>query len=178
MNVIGEFKAQLELKDKKFNRDIVVIDSEKSFGLLGRTVICDPEYSNGSVGCNSVESGQYLKTIKGAAAKIRLKPDAKLLFCKARPIPVMMQDKVKKAIDKLIAQGVLEKVPPGGAECASPIVCVLKKNGEIRICADFKVFVNSVIMDEYYALPRIESIFADMGNAKYFAKIDLAGAYN
>ena len=45
-------------------------------------------------------------------------------------------------------EGILEAVPEGGSEWASPIVSVRKPNGSIRVCADYKAGVNSRIYNE------------------------------
>ena len=53
-------------------------------------------------------------------------------------------------LDRLEAQGIISKV--SHAEWASPIVVVAKKNGDVRICADFKGIVNPALIPEQYAL--------------------------
>ena len=74
-----------------------------------------------------------------------------------------------------LAIGVVKKV-----ECsnwASPIVCVPKKDGSIRICGDFKVSVNQVLLDMPYPLSDTEDIFATLGSGTVFSKIDLLNGY-
>lgn len=45
-----------------------------------------------------------------------------------------------KELDRFVAEGVLECVK--SSEWAAPIVAVLKKDGGIRICGDYKVTIN------------------------------------
>jgi len=54
---------------------------------------------------------------------------------------------------------------------------VPKKDGSIRICGDFKVSVNQVLLDNPYPLPNTEDIFATLGSGTVFSKIDLSNAY-
>ena len=62
-------------------------------------------------------------------------------------------------------------------EWATPIVPVVKRNGSVRVCGDFKVSVNPVVRTEQYPLPRIEDIFANLARGKHFCKHDLRQAY-
>lgn len=47
----------------------------------------------------------------------------------------------------------------------------------IRICGDFKVSVNQVLLDNPYPLPDTEHIFATLGSGTVFSKIDLWNVY-
>ena len=59
----------------------------------------------------------------------------------------------------------------------APIVPVLKRDGKIRICGDYKLTVNQATKTDPYPLPRIEDIFASLSKGKSFTKLDLAHAY-
>ena len=72
-------------------------------------------------------------------ADIKLKEGAKPKFCKSRPVPFALREKVEEAIRQQVADGELE--PVDHSLWAAPIVILTKKNGDIRICADFKVAV-------------------------------------
>jgi hypothetical protein len=71
-----------------------------------------------------------------------------------------LRNKIKKELVRLEKEGTLTKV--NHSEWATPIVPVLKKNGDIRICGDFKVTVNPVLKVDQYPLPKIEDIFAKL----------------
>ena len=116
-----------------------------------------------------------LGTIKGFKADIKLQDGAKPVFCKARPVPYALRQKVEEELDRLESLGVVKKVER--SDWASPIVCVPKKDGSIRICGDFKVSVNQVLLGNPYPLPDTEDIFATLGSGTVFSKIDLSNAY-
>ncbi len=63
------------------------------------------------------------------------------------------------------------------SEWAAPIVPVVKRDGNVRICGDYKLIVNTVLKTDPYPLPRIEDIFASLSGGKTFTKLDLEHAY-
>ncbi|XP_059059126.1 uncharacterized protein K02A2.6-like [Achroia grisella] len=62
-------------------------------------------------------------------------------------------------------------------EWASPIVIAIKSNGNVRICADFKVTINQHVQVDDYPLPRFEEITSKLAGGQLFTKIDLKDAY-
>ena len=99
-------------------------------------------------------------------ATLTLKPDAKPKFCKARPVPYALVNKVGQELDNLEKQGILSKVQH--SEWATPVVPVLKRSGDVRLCGDFKITLNPVLQAEQYTLPRVEDIFANLGSGQKF----------
>ena len=75
----------------------------------------------------------------------------------------------------MVKQGVIE--PISFSEWADPIVPVLKKDGTVRICGDYKLSVNQASKVDSYPLPRIDDLFASLAGVKTFMKLDLANAY-
>ena len=108
-------------------------------------------------------------------AHLYVDPTAQPKFYKARPVPYALRGKVEAELDRLQRQGVIE--PVQFADWAAPIVPVVKLDGTIRICGDYKVTVNRVAKTDAYPLPRIEVIFASLSKGKLFTKLDLAHAY-
>ena len=51
------------------------------------------------------------------------------------------------------------------------------KNGHARLCSDFKVTINHVIVQEHCPLPNIEDVFSNLNGGKVFSMIDLVNAY-
>lgn len=58
-----------------------------------------------------------------------------------------------------------------------PIVPVIKSNGSIRICGNFKLTVNPHLIMNRHPLPLIEEILASLGGGERFSQIDLSHAY-
>ncbi|XP_058857712.1 uncharacterized protein K02A2.6-like [Acipenser ruthenus] len=110
--------------------------------------------------------------MKDITVKLDIKPDSKPKFLKA---PYVIRPKVEVDLDALVKDGVLE--PVSVSEWVTPIVPVLKKDGSIRICGDFKVTLNPVLSVEQYPLPHIDDLFAGLAGGQKFSKIDLCQAY-
>lgn len=96
-------------------------------------------------------------------------------FLKSRPIPFAIKERVIKEIETLVADDVLEPTPH--AEWATPIVPVLKSNGGVRLCGDYRSTVNSAIDTDTYPLPTLNEAFAELQGGVLFSKIDLERAY-
>ena len=88
---------------------------------------------------------EELGLLQGIEAVIELKECSKPKFCKSRPIPFALREQVEEAIRKQVLDGELE--PVDRSDWAAPIVVVTKKDGGIRICADFK-------MSSYHTIER------------------------
>ena len=119
--------------------------------------------------------GEELGKITGVKAKIYVKANEKPRFHHARPIPYALRGKVEKELHRLEEQGVI--APVEFSDWAAPIVPVVKKDGSIRICGDYRLTVNCVAKLETYPLPRIEDLLASLAGGKTFTKLDVAHAY-
>ncbi|XP_055622171.1 uncharacterized protein K02A2.6-like [Toxorhynchites rutilus septentrionalis] len=113
--------------------------------------------------------------MEGFEANIVMRDHASPVFYKPYDVPFSLREKVSEELDRLVREDVLRSVQH--SDWASPIVVVPKADGSVRICMDCKVTWNKVICNEHYPLPNINDVFANMSGYKYFAKLDLQGAY-
>ncbi|XP_053391329.1 uncharacterized protein K02A2.6-like [Mercenaria mercenaria] len=113
--------------------------------------------------------------VKGMQASSSLKESTTSKFVKARPVPYILKPKIEKELENLEQQGIISKV--NNSDWATPIVPVVKPNGNVRICGDFNVTVNQALKVDKYPLPRIEDIFANLSSGQKFTKLDLRQAY-
>ncbi|XP_031349119.1 uncharacterized protein K02A2.6-like isoform X1 [Photinus pyralis] len=97
-------------------------------------------------------------------------------FHKPRNLPIAYKGLVEVELDRLQKEGVITPVPD--SVWGTPLVPILKKDGTIRLCADYKVTVNNYLKDVKYPLPLIENLFAALQGGEKFSKLDLSHAYN
>ena len=114
--------------------------------------------------------------MKGYIASLKLKEDAIPVFRKARSVPYALRDKVGVTLDKMEADGILRKVEY--SEYDSPIVPVIKSDGTVRVCGDYKSTLNPNLDTKQYPLPTVEECFYPMSGGKKFTKLDIRQAYN
>ncbi|KAK2183951.1 hypothetical protein NP493_291g03003 [Ridgeia piscesae] len=107
-------------------------------------------------------------------ARIQLKEEPKPRFWKARPIVFARKPADERGLEQLEAEWIVKRVTH--SEWATPIVTRIKKDGEVRICGDFKVTINPQLDVDEYHLPRIEEIYANLSGGQQFSVIDLRQA--
>ena len=114
-------------------------------------------------------------TIHSTKASIQVDPTSRPRYFKPRPVPYALREKVGLELDRLEAEGTIEKV--AYSDWAAPIVTVVKPDMSIRICGDYKVTVNAVSKLDNYPIPKTDDLLAELGGGKYFSKLDLTQAY-
>ena len=108
-------------------------------------------------------------------ASLHVKADAAPRFFKPRPVPFAIKDAISQELNRLEKQGTIS--PVTHSQWATPIVPVPKKDGKFRLCGDYKVTVNQVLMVEEYPLPTPDELFTTLAGGKVFSKLDLSQAY-
>ena len=107
-----------------------------------------------------------LGLVKDVQAKLYVDTNARPLFFKARSVPYALRQKVEQELERLQNQDVIMPVPH--SEWATPIVPVVKRDGSVRICGDYKLTANKVSKIETYPLPRIDDLFAALSGGMCF----------
>ena len=113
--------------------------------------------------------------LKGTSAKFFVSSEARPKFFKPRRVSYTLKEKVERELDRLKEEGIIE--PVTFSEWAAPIVPVVKTDGKIRVCGDYRVTINEAATPDIYPLPRIEDLFASLSGGKIFTKLDLTHAY-
>lgn len=127
-------------------------------------------FSQGTPNCP-----EELGALEDKKVHIDMKDEFKPRFYKARPVPYALKDRIDVELNRLIKLGIY--TPVASSQWAAPIVPVIKPNGGIRICGDYKLTVNKEAKCDSYPLPTPEDIFATLHGGQKFSKLDLAGAY-
>lgn len=196
IQVLGVYKVNVTYGTVKKQLNLYVVNSHKQ-ALLGREWLYEIPLDWSKIWCQNDVSHVENKTIPKAVqalflkysnvtepgigkteyleAKISIKPDSNPIFCKARRVPFSLLSKIEAELDNLVEQGVLKKVE--SSEWATPIVPVLKPNGNVRICGDYKVTINKCIQVDDHPLPTVDELFLGIAGGEKFTKLDLSQAY-
>ncbi|XP_048756258.2 uncharacterized protein LOC125667020 [Ostrea edulis] len=175
LQCLGKFNAETTHKDKHYSFPVHVIRGNSN--LLGR-------YTASTMGLilkvNNVQTnipvfGSF-GLVKCDPVKITLKRDYKpYCLTTARRVAFPLLTKVAAELRRLESEGIIEKVEKPTDWC-SPMVPVVKKNGNVRICVDLKR-LNDAVKREHYMLPNLDDIAPKLTGAQYFSKLNASSGF-
>ncbi|XP_059047761.1 uncharacterized protein K02A2.6-like [Achroia grisella] len=118
----------------------------------------------------------FTNTLGTCKKKIHLQlTDCEGVYVRARPVPLALRERVERELERLQRDGTIYRVDH--SDFGTPIVPVVKSNGDLRLCGDYKITINPKLKRDFYPLPRIEELFANLSNGEEYTKIDLRHAY-
>ena len=154
LEVLGTINVDVTFKEQLQNLRLVIVAGEGP-SLMGRELYFNQANNNNDSFSLQVLLNKYgsvfrdgLGTVQGMKAKIHVKEQAQPQFYQARTVPYAIREKVEADLDRLEQEGIIEPVRLG-----APIVPVLKKDGSVRICEDYKLTVNKAAKPDTYPLP-------------------------
>ncbi len=89
-------------------------------------------------------------------------------------IPRPLYQEVKTHIQTLLSQGWIQK---STSSYSSPVVCVRKKDGSLRLCMDYRL-LNEKTHPDRHPIPRIQEILENLGGNSWFTVLDQGKAYH
>ena len=188
---LGRCDVEVTFRNQSATLSLIVSDLKSETSLLGRTWIdtfscvhydTTPLHHLTTSGLESLLReysdlfAESTDSIKGVKATLHVKPNATFKQFRARPVPFALHAKLDAELNRLESAGIIEKVDiaPKGT---TPVVPVVKPNGTVRLCGDFKVSVNKIIDPQQYPMPRTDELLQAMAHGTCFSKIDLSDAY-
>ena len=187
IRVLGMLPVQAEYMGKLVDVCVHVVEGDGP-NLMGRDWLSLLEVNLGEV--NLLKNDCLLQTLlnkhcsifndelgcmKDMKVRLLIDSTAKPKFFKPRSVPFTLRDKVETELQRLESLGIIS--PVKFSKWAAPIVPVVKKNGTVRICGDYKVTANRATLTESYPLPLVDELMTDLAGGKYFTKLDLSQAY-
>jgi len=119
--------------------------------------------------CFSDRPGLYTWAVHRFETTAEFKPKR----MRAYRVPEVFKPDVEKQIAELLAMGLIRlSVSP----MASPIVCVVKKNGGVRLAVDYR-YLNSFTVADAYPMVTVNEILNNMGSANYISLFDAKSGY-
>ena len=71
-------------------------------------------------------------------------------------------------LSRLERKGSIERERVDSSDYACPIVPIVKTNGKLCICGDYRATVNTATKTDQYSIPRIEDIYFTLNGVKSF----------
>jgi len=92
-----------------------------------------------------------------------------------RRVPPAQYQKLRSVLSEMEEQEIIRK---SNSEWASPLVLVWKKNGDLRVCVDYR-WLNARTVKDAHPLPHQADCLAALGGNVFFSAMDLtSGFYN
>ena len=98
--------------------------------------------------------------------------DAQPIAQRPYRVPDKMKTQVEKQIRNLLEEGIIEE---STSNWASPVVPVLKPNGSIRVCIDYRRL--NAVTNKYY-MPTLEYVLEKVGPCKIVPKLDMSQGFH
>jgi hypothetical protein len=111
---------------------------------------------------------------RGFEHTIELEEGAKPMITTPYRHPRRFKDEIEKAIKELLVMG---HIRPSSSPFASSVVLVLKKDGTMRMCIDYRALNKKTIKNQY-PIPHIDELMDELHGAVFFSKIDLRSGYH
>jgi hypothetical protein len=111
---------------------------------------------------------------RGFKHTIELEEGAKPMITPPYRHPKRFKDEIEKAIKELLAMG---HIRSSSSPFASSVALVLKKDGTMRMCIDYRA-LNKKTIKNRYPIPRIDELMDELHGAVFFSKIDLRSGYH
>ena len=108
-----------------------------------------------------------LRTIQGVKPKIFVPPEAQPCFFKLCLLPYILKSRVEAKLKQLVQAEVI--TPTEFSDWSAPIIPAIKADGNIHVCGDYKITVNSVAKPEVYPLLRVDDLFTALSGGTLFS---------
>lgn len=115
-----------------------------------------------------------IKKVKTGSLNIRLRDPTRIVQRQPYRLAPIEREKVKNIINDLKTKGIIRD---SCSSFASPILLVKKKNGDVRLCVDFRELNANTIRD-HYPLPLIQDQIDKLGAAKFFTTLDMESGFH
>lgn len=95
------------------------------------------------------------------------------IHVRPRPIPFHLREIVAEQLEKMLKLNIIRV---SSSPWSSPILLVPKADGKYRFCVDFRR-LNERTRKDRTPMPRIDDVFAEIGDARVFTTLDLLSGF-
>lgn len=179
----GRIRVQVRYEKRTYTLECLVVDGPGP-NLLGRDWLKYIQLNWATL--HKVDTDDFNKQfpelfkdglgeLKDTEAKLYIDEQVPPRCFKPRVVPFALRGKVDVELERLQEEGVIR--PVEFSEWAAPIVPVLKSNGSIRICGDYKLTVNKAARVDKYPIPCIDDLYSKLTGGTHYSTLDLSNAY-
>ncbi|XP_053601232.1 uncharacterized protein K02A2.6-like isoform X1 [Plodia interpunctella] len=179
LEIIGAFDANISTNSKCITSTLYVIKNGTR-DLLGKSTAIQLGVLRIGLQINAVQANLTSEVVfpkfKGVTVQIPIDKNIKPVIQPYRRVPIPLEERVDKKLQELKDADIIEEVNEP-TKWVSPMVPVLKENGEVRICVDMRR-ANEAIIRENHPLPTMNQLLPNFRKAQYFSKLDIKNAFH
>lgn len=183
--VLGELSFVVHLKDREIKIPFLIVGKGQSI-LFGCDMISKLDLFK-EISVNALDSTDHAPSqeiipdipsfpkIKGHVHKVMMKSNYKPVQQNMRTIPFSLREKISSEVKRLLELDIIEKVE--ASEWVSNLIVVSKPNSnKIRMCVDLRIPNRNIVVNKY-PLPKINEVFHEFRDCKYFSQLDMKEGY-
>lgn len=174
---VGKITPTVRFKRICKQLELYVIENGKT-SLLGRCWLNELKIDDSILTCNSIENvnGVFSETeFSSRYCEVFAEGLGRFTGGKVGFLAYALRGPVERALEQMVRDGIL--TPVATSDWATPIVPVVKKDGSIRVCADYKLTLNKCLEVDHYPLPKVDDLLTKLHGGDKFTKLDLSQAY-
>ncbi|XP_064469299.1 uncharacterized protein K02A2.6-like [Ornithodoros turicata] len=185
---VGKVVLEVSTPRKRVLEDFFVVDEDvqttlsgslcERLGLLNRVGSLGAQTQNNAAQFDPAKMFEDvfigLGKLRGVRYRMKLRPGSQGIVRPARKVPLALRDKVKAELQRMEADGVIERV--NEPTDWSSYMVVVSKPGKLRICMD-PVDLNKALRREHYPMKTLEEVASKLAGAKIFSTLDASSGF-
>lgn len=177
LGVLGSFEAVIKANGRSY-RNILYVIKEGPRNLLGKDTAIQLGVLKLGIGINHINNQitKPFSKFKDVLVEIPIDDTIKPVMQPNRRVPIPLEGVIEGKIKELLQSDIIEEVHEP-SKWISPIVPILKDDGEVRLCVDMRR-ANAAILRENHPLPCMEHLLPQIKKAKHFTKLDIKNAFH